>query len=160
MATLEGSLEGKRKTNGETTDNHKKLKLRIRTGITDGQVKQAIDNPTHSTDKPSKGKLVSSTTGMTTEAIKPESNVIVENQRMMAPITDLVSASGKCKPEEQSGRIGKIRSVRNHGRRTIQNGMIAVNQGNLIPRLTRSKTADQALQAPNNLTLPTDKPWE
>eukprot|EP00957_Ditylum_brightwellii_P174154 13259321-Ditylum_brightwellii.AAC.1 len=24
----------------------------------------------------------------------------------------------------------------------------------------RSKTADQALQAPDNLTLPTDKPWE
>eukprot|EP00957_Ditylum_brightwellii_P137686 10496678-Ditylum_brightwellii.AAC.1 len=38
--------------------------------------------------------------------------------------------------------------------------MIAVNQGNLIPRLMRSKTADQVLQAPNNLTLPTNKPWE
>eukprot|EP00957_Ditylum_brightwellii_P119068 9081696-Ditylum_brightwellii.AAC.1 len=79
---------------------------------------------------------------------------------MMVPITELVSTSGKCKPEEQSGRFAKIRSVRNHGRRRTQNGMIAVNQGNLIPRLTRSKTADQALQAPDNLTHPTNKPWE
>eukprot|EP00957_Ditylum_brightwellii_P093796 7142236-Ditylum_brightwellii.AAC.1 len=38
--------------------------------------------------------------------------------------------------------------------------MIAINLGNLIPRLTRSKTADQALQVPDNLTLPTDKPRE
>eukprot|EP00957_Ditylum_brightwellii_P050145 3801548-Ditylum_brightwellii.AAC.1 len=110
IATLEGNQEGNRKTKGETTDNHKKLKLRMITDITDGQVKQAIDNPTHSTDKPGKGKSVSTTTGMMTEVIEPESDTIVENQRKMAPITDLVSTPGKCKPEEQSGGIGKIRS--------------------------------------------------
>eukprot|EP00957_Ditylum_brightwellii_P084894 6455139-Ditylum_brightwellii.AAC.2 len=38
--------------------------------------------------------------------------------------------------------------------------MIAVNQEKFIPRLMRSKTADQALQAPDNLILPTDKPCE
>eukprot|EP00957_Ditylum_brightwellii_P012419 938431-Ditylum_brightwellii.AAC.1 len=78
----------------------------------------------------------------------------------MVPSTDLVTTSSKCKPEEQSGRIRNIRSGKNQGRATIQNGMIPVNQENLIPRLTRSKTADQALQAPDNLTLPTDKPCE
>eukprot|EP00957_Ditylum_brightwellii_P126166 9618629-Ditylum_brightwellii.AAC.1 len=93
-----------------------------------------------------------------TEVVEPETDAIRENQSTMAPITDLVTSPGKCKPEEQSGKIGKTQTGRNNGRATIQNGMVAVNEENLIPRLTRSKTADQALQAPDNLTLPIDKP--
>eukprot|EP00957_Ditylum_brightwellii_P073896 5615077-Ditylum_brightwellii.AAC.1 len=90
MATLEGNQEGNRKTNGKATGNHKKLKLRMMSGMTDGQVKQAIYNPTHSNDKPVKGKSVSTTTGMMTE-IEPESDAIVDNQRMMSPVTELIS---------------------------------------------------------------------
>eukprot|EP00957_Ditylum_brightwellii_P090041 6857256-Ditylum_brightwellii.AAC.1 len=70
MATLEGNQEGNRKTNGKN--------LRMMSGMTDGQVKQASYNPTHSNDKQGKGKSVSTTTGMMTE-IKPESDAIVKN---------------------------------------------------------------------------------
>eukprot|EP00957_Ditylum_brightwellii_P084249 6405960-Ditylum_brightwellii.AAC.1 len=79
---------------------------------------------------------------------------------MIVLITDLITTSVRCRLEEQSGRIGKIRSDGNQGSITIQNGTIAVNQEKFIPRLTRSKTADQALQASDNLTLPTNKPCE
>eukprot|EP00957_Ditylum_brightwellii_P016721 1258029-Ditylum_brightwellii.AAC.1 len=38
-ATMEGNQEGNRKIKGEITENHKILKLRMTTVITDGQAK-------------------------------------------------------------------------------------------------------------------------
>eukprot|EP00957_Ditylum_brightwellii_P084176 6399530-Ditylum_brightwellii.AAC.1 len=157
---MEGNQERNRKNNGEITENHKKLKLRMTSAITAGQAKQAIDNPTNSIDKPGKGKLVLIPIGLMTEAVKPVNNAIVENQKMVEQITDLTTTSGRRKLEEQSGGIRKIQSDGNQGSVTIQNGTIAVNQEKFIPRLTRSKTAEQAQQAPDNHTLPTNKPCE
>eukprot|EP00957_Ditylum_brightwellii_P060704 4608798-Ditylum_brightwellii.AAC.1 len=92
---------------------------------TAGQAQQATDNLTHPTNKPCKGKLVLIPIGLMTEAVDPENDAIAENQKKLLPrmmrtsiagqsqetsdnITDLTTMSGKHKPEELSGRIGKI----------------------------------------------------
>eukprot|EP00957_Ditylum_brightwellii_P126167 9618629-Ditylum_brightwellii.AAC.2 len=80
--------------------------------------------------------------------------IVGHSQKTRDKNTELPTTSGKQNPEDLWGRNRKIQSDENKGSIT-KTGAITENQEKFIPRLTRSKTADQAQEVPDtNSHLP------